>query len=300
MRRYLLFMSEPSATPPPLPSDFQGDIHQPLLDEPQFTMDDAMAITGVTAGQLKGILDRREVVLQMHNPGTGRRRMATGGEVLRIAVTVVQSAIGFPNRWAYLIADEVCRRAAFLLSGFDVNAGRGKLSIASYPVANGDWGRVSIWSEEPRPELPVAYQVLEVDNLIHEVIAKLKAVANGDPLPPFAGAPVPEPFDYEEFMRLTTTDDQGRKVLVGLTAGETAEYRKLQAKDLADRMQEPDGSGRTKTLITREEEKRLRELHKLIEVARMERLAREHLDRLSPEEQARVRKELGQTPENEG
>jgi hypothetical protein len=147
-----------------------------LLKDPQFTMAEVASVAGITETQLKGVLDRKEVVLSRHSPGSGRRRLASGGEVLEIATTFTVNEIGYPQKWAWVLAEHVRRRAMFRRAGCDVNAHRGALCIASYPLPDGDWQHIEIWANEPRPALPISYQVLEVDRLIDETIAKLEAL----------------------------------------------------------------------------------------------------------------------------
>ena len=60
----------------------------PLLDEPVFTRWDVTSIAEISDGQLKGILDRKQIVLGTeHNPGSGRRRMFTGADHVRRAAS---------------------------------------------------------------------------------------------------------------------------------------------------------------------------------------------------------------------
>ena len=85
-----------------LEREFQG-----LLDAEQFSQADALAVTGLSAGQLKGILDRRQITLRsQHNPGTGRRRMFCGDDIIRLATAYEASRIDFPLRWVHVLADQ--------------------------------------------------------------------------------------------------------------------------------------------------------------------------------------------------
>jgi hypothetical protein len=199
-----------------------------ILHEPQFTRADVLTVTGVSDGQLKGILDRQQVVLSgEHNPGSGRRRMFSGADILSIAVANGMSGIGFPMRWAYLVAEDVVTRASHRLSGFvDHTPG---LHIAMWPQGEDDWARVPIHEgmDELPPGLPPFMQVLHIDRLIDQVLAKLQALIEDKPLPNFdVTIPAADP----DFARRWTKDAQDRKTLVGLTFEETQEFENVREK----------------------------------------------------------------------
>jgi hypothetical protein len=156
-----------------------------ILDAAQFTRRDVLEVAGLKDAQLKNTLDRDLVRLrEQHNPGTGRRRMFTGGDILKIAAAHAMSDIGFPLKWSYLVADEIERRASHRLTGL-VQAN--DLLLITYPMSNGDWARVPVSADTvDRPKLPVACQVLEADRLITEVLAKLNALIADEPIPDFS------------------------------------------------------------------------------------------------------------------
>jgi hypothetical protein len=252
--------------------DARFTAYNALLDEPQFSRTDVLDITGLSDGQLKGILDRQQVVLRAeHNPGTGRRRMFTGSDIIKIAVANGMSGIGFPMRWAYLVADDVARRASFRMEGVDFTPG---LSIATYPNATGDdWVRVPIYTNMPeQPKLPAFVQLLKVDQLIDEIVAKLKAVVEEKPLPSF-DIPEPEPPD-PDFARRRAKDEQGRDVLVGLTHEETTLYQEYSAKDWKLRTDEKAFPWPSVQAMN-EERARWLELHDKHEEARLKRINEE-------------------------
>ena len=241
-----------------------------ILEEAQFARGDVLAVTGLTEAQLKNTLDRDLVRLASdHNPGTGRRRLFTGGDILKIVVAHIMSAIGFPMKWSYLVADEVERRAANRLIGL---VHQSNLKIVTFPRLDGDWERVPLYDGMATPPpLPVVYQTLEIDRLIDQVIAKLAALIADQPLPNFdvpLSQPAPSPWSPEnDFFRRWHKDDQGRDVLVGLTYEETVEYQNLQAA----RLSQPDEF---------DDRRRFLELHDKHESVRLERVAREGAARL--------------------
>ncbi|MEA1831739.1 hypothetical protein U8607_06540 [Methylobacterium durans] len=220
-----------------------------ILRAAQFARRDVIELTGLTDAQLKNTLDRDLVRLDStHNPGTGRRRMFTGSDVLKITVAHTMSGIGFPMRWSYLVADEVARRASERLVGIDNTPG---LVIATYPMASGDWARIPMWEGKEEPKLPIAVQLLQVDRMIDEVLAKLRALVADEPIPSFA-VEEPKPYDLREMF---CWQDPEMTVLVGLSREETVEFFELSELKTQDMLSE------TKSLITDEQEDRLQELN---------------------------------------
>ncbi len=226
------------------------DLFPAILFAPQFSRDDVLAVTGITSGVLKGILDRKQVTLQGdHNPGTGRRRMYTGGDILKIATADAGNAIGFPLRFAYLLADSVFRRASGRLTGTALEPCT-HFAMAFYPNATGDdCAFVPVFDGKPASALPVGYQFLDCDRLIDETVAKLTALINDEMLPNFS-IPEIKPFDIKDIFEW---QDKDRKLLVGLSADETAEYFQLSDLYLAQRSQSEEN---WQELITPEQRER--------------------------------------------
>jgi len=256
--------------------------YSPLLDEPQFSRDDVFNVCGISSGVLKGILDRKQVLLATeHNPGTGRRRMFTGSDVLKINTAVTAGTINFPLRWAYLLADQVVTRANTRRSALGEPEHR--LKYAFYPAKDGeDWAIVAVRDDEPVAPLPIAVQLLDVDRLIDETLAKLNAIVDEQPIPSFE---IPEvastdPWAPEnDFFHAWGLDDQGRRCLVGLTHEETGEYLNLQDLWIKDRSQEPDSEGKMRVIISDAQEARRDVLSERHEDARLHRLAKERAEK---------------------
>lgn len=245
-----------------------------ILDADQYSRRDVIEVVGLTDAQLKNTLDRNLVRLASdHNPGTGRRRMFTGSDVLKIATAHTMSAIGFPMRWSYLLADEVATRASNRLMGIHLTP---QLSIVTFPRPDGDWERVPVWEGMPEePRLPCAVQILQVDQLIDEILAKLRALVEEQPLPSFdvpLSQPEPSPYSPEnDFFMRWATDAEGRRILVGLTFEETQEIEALEQKFLKSRTEDnhfpwADVSERQRDLT------RSVDLHNKHEAARLARL----------------------------
>lgn len=198
----------------------------PILSAAQFSRDDVLLVADISAGVLKGILDRKQVTLTSdHNPGTGRRRMFTGGDILKISAANVSSNIGFPLRWAYLLSEQIWRRASARLSGTALEP-CDHFAMAFYPnKAGDDWAFVPVFDGKAATPLPIAHQAFDIDRFIDETIAKLTAIVNDEALPTF-DLPEPKPFDWRS-MFSWAKDATGRETLVGLDYAETTEFFQL-------------------------------------------------------------------------
>ncbi len=148
-------------------------ISDPILDESQFTQADVFATTGISWGKLKGILDRKQVILATdHNPGSGRRRMFTGWDVIKIATIHAVSNIGFPLNLAKGIIDEIGIRTRYLMQ-HDNNASSLRLAF------HADDDRVAlvrIVDGVADKTLPLAMMILDADRLIIETLDNLKGI----------------------------------------------------------------------------------------------------------------------------
>jgi hypothetical protein len=200
----------------------------PLMNAQQFTAADALAVSGLSSGQLKGILDRNQISLSLnHNPGTGRRRMFTGQDILALSVVQVAGRVGFPLRWGNVLAQQIIAEAGRMHLATSNRVASRHIGIACYPAADGeDWAFVPIIEGEAVAALPTAYQVIDVTREISQTFAKLQAIIDDMPLPDFAP---PQPPKHPEndfaprsnFMKLWEKDVSGAWRYVGLTLDET-------------------------------------------------------------------------------
>lgn len=238
----------------------QLDDSMRILDDAQFTRHDVLQVTGLSDAQLKNTLDRDLVQLRSeHNPGSGRRRMFTGSDILKLVVAHTMSGIGFPMKWSYLVADEIERRASSRLLGIALEEDYG---FITYPMSNGDWARIAVYNGmKETPNLPTAYQIVEVDRLIDEVLAKLHALVDEVPLPVFTVAePKPEPSPYSpenDFFRMWDKDEQGRTIRVGLNYEESQDLIQLEEASLSEERRNRDDGARYLELHGRHERARL-------------------------------------------
>jgi hypothetical protein len=244
------------------------------LSAPQFTSEDAMAICGVSKKQLEHAIDPARTILRLSTHDRervkGRRRMFTGGDILKIAALFAANTVGFPARWFRVLADDVERRAIVRMCGLDLTP---NLAYATWPMRDSeDWARVALHDalKEP-PKLPSAVIIITVDQLIDQTIAKLEAVIAEQPIPDFSVPdPVPEPSPYSpenDFLRAWVKDEAGRDVRVGLSFNETQDYERLTNQDRGEQ--------------TKQDRDLLFTLTERHETARMERLAKERAQRMS-------------------
>lgn len=201
-----------------------------IWTHPQFLVADVCKITGTTPKALEHFVSPKRDLVRLigpHvNPGTGRRRVFTGGQVLMIAAAYAMTRIGFPQRWVRTLADSVERRALNrTVPGGHWQTG---LMIATYPMNEGDdWAVIHLFNEiEKEPVLPVAVHLLDVDRLIDQVKAQLEAMIADDEVPDFTvpdSKPEPNWYGPNGGNRSFEKSESGRWVYVGLTEAETNE-----------------------------------------------------------------------------
>lgn len=210
-----------------------------IWDEPQFLVADVCRITGATPKALEHFLNPARGLVRLHgnwvNPGTGKRRMFTGGQLLMIAAAYAMNKIGFPQKFSATMAETIERRAKNRWAGLAQEPG---MTILTYPMKDkDDWALKIVYeTTQEEPQLPVAVQMLNADRLIDEVHAQLGAIVAGEEMPDFSVPdPDPEPNPYSpasNFFRAWEKSESGRWVYVGLTEAETDELLKLQGSAL--------------------------------------------------------------------
>ena len=204
-----------------------------IWDKPQFTVAEVCKITGTTPKALEHFLNPARGLVRLMgdwvNPGTGKRRIFTGAQVLQIAAAYTMNHIGFPQRWSIGLTEHVARRANARTIGLAVHT---ELSIVTYPMSNGDWALIPIYKEMTQePKLPVAVHVLDVDQLIDQVLQQLLAVVAGEDIPDFTVPDIkPEPdwFGPNGGLNAWEQDTAGNWLFVGLTLDETRELMSLK------------------------------------------------------------------------
>lgn len=149
------------------------------LDKPQFTRPQAARITGLTDGQLKGILDRKLVQLATHNPGSGRSRLFSIADLIEVAVAKTMVGIGVSMRALADCTEDVDtsvrnlfgRGRPVVVDSWKEDLPTGGSHLHLYPPA----GRHRKWQikrgflDDPDKEpgsTPWAYVVLDIDGLV--------------------------------------------------------------------------------------------------------------------------------------
>lgn len=249
-----------------------------IWDEPQFLVRDVCGITRATPKALEHFLnpDRNLVRLQGNwvNPGTGKRRMFTGSQVLMIQSAYVMNRIGFPQRFSAALAETINRRAKARWAG--LVQGKTGMTIITYPMRDKDDWALKVIDDETKeePVLPLAVHVLDADRLIDEVHAQLQAIIAGEDVPDFSiPDPEEEPSPYSprsNFFRAWEKDAEDRWVYVGLNHDETQELLQLQGSTLIgdDLIIVNPGGERDSP----EDTDRYLELHDRHEMARLQRI----------------------------
>ena len=160
-----------------------------IWSQPQYTVGDVCKITGATPKALEHFLTPGRGMVRLMgnhvNPGTGRRRIFTGKQVLMIAAAYAMNRIGFPQRFSIPMTETVAMRAVNHSIGLSQGDG---MRVYTYPMQNGDWTVNTVYQGSELPKLPVAVQVLDVDRLIAEVRAQLAAIIVGEDIPDFSVA----------------------------------------------------------------------------------------------------------------
>jgi hypothetical protein len=201
------------------------------LEIAQYLTEDAARIAGASPKAVALLIAPGSGALRLSsrnaNPGTGRRRLFTGFDVLAIAAAFAATNIGFPQRWTGILADNVVTRAKFRLAGLGMVE---QFAVFGWPIpGSDDWARAETWRGGPDLELPEAFHVLRVDALIDRVIRQLDAIIDEKPFPEIV-TPVPDIDRPRMLAGMWQRDAQGRHMLAGLTHNETKEIAKLLGK----------------------------------------------------------------------
>jgi hypothetical protein len=160
------------------------------FDKPQFTRPPVAAITRLTDGQLKGILDRKLVKLAIHNPGSGHSRLFSISDIIKIAVANAMARIGVPMRILADCAEEVDDYARLLFGRGPVTSyttrnpwkedlPTGGRHLVLYPAEgrDGPWKFDSLFLDQDEDplgwELPTCYVLLNIDEVILRTLRQI-------------------------------------------------------------------------------------------------------------------------------
>jgi hypothetical protein len=144
------------------------------FERPQFTRPQAVRITGLTEGQLKGILDRKLVELDARNSGSGRARLFSLRDLSKIAIANELAALGIPM---FAVS------TAAHLAGFGVRAhlgeetNSGKVQLILHRKQDGGWmWREQLSGEPLDDDLPLCYVMIGVQEIVGNLASRADAV----------------------------------------------------------------------------------------------------------------------------
>jgi hypothetical protein len=155
----------------------------PVADPPRYSREDAVKISGLTDGQLQGILDRKIIKLA-NPPGKGRPRLFSVTDIAKMVAANALARIGVPMRICGSFIGLIEQRVGHLLGGSQPGAWHGRWIL--YPI-EGDESRWAMTMGLQRLEHPAhlqfSYSILEVDRLIAFVMERAALHDAGHPLP---------------------------------------------------------------------------------------------------------------------
>lgn len=219
------------------------------LEAPQFTRKQLLAcVPGLSEEVFKQWMLRGVVALVDQGPvGTGNRRLYSASDIIQTAVFNEFARQGvLPSKAAFVWREVERRMVARRLS--PLSEGAGCVAVfAIHPVTGELVSRTFFeTSTEEAPsgldgdDLPDLAVIFRVDRFIDRILARVGAITDGQaPAPP----PNPSAGEDPDPLRAWTTDAAGRRVMVGLTAEETAEYERLAIRRPAKSRAESRAAG---------------------------------------------------------
>jgi DNA-binding transcriptional MerR regulator len=151
---------------------------QRILDSAEFTLADVVKVTGLEKGNLQHWLNRNLLTIcRRHNPGIGRRRLFTGGDILKLATARYLSRLGVPFGFIESLSERVILRANNIVMGA---VERKSLFYLIFPTDD-NWLAYGQYNDdgpqEPIEEAePIAVIVFQVDDLINETLTAIEAL----------------------------------------------------------------------------------------------------------------------------
>ncbi|MFY7761010.1 hypothetical protein [Aquidulcibacter sp.] len=210
-----------------------------IWETPQFTLADVSLVTRATPKAIEHFINPARDLVRLRgshvNPGSGKRRLFTGVQVVMIKAAFVVSSLGFPQRWSPTLTQLIERRTDLMSM---MNAETEEQVLITYPAEEGNDWIFTIWgsSNLERPQIPTGFIFLEMDRLILETKKQLEAIVSGVEPPSFRP---PEPPKFENpyspkvnFFKAWSKDELGRWVYVGLNHEETLILLKSQDSHL--------------------------------------------------------------------
>lgn len=223
-------------------ADCAGDeswFETPILDDLQFTNADVLAITELSPAQLSNWLSRDwGLNFKQSNPGKGKRRLFSGLDIITIEVAQALTPFSLVKVASQMAQTGILHgRADALIRGHE----KPDLAYFLCLSADGsDWLYLKAGTE-PVPTPSAVY--LQLDLIIAATLDRLQLTIDGETVPPKERliAPTPEESaaEVEDFFGVSDADEQGRKILSGLTFEEARELTELRAVTKDERRADP-------------------------------------------------------------
>ncbi len=196
---------------------------------PQLTTQQVLAsIPGLARGTLAKWVERKTVLLSV-SVGKGHHPLYRGSDVIQLAlVHEIQRQGVFVSKarliWHMIVNPRLIARQFPRPGDRPVSAlltlhpSTGELLVRQFHEASAEADPAGI----TRPDAPDFALLLRTDRFIDRIIRQMERVIAG--LPAVEPAPLPE---AEDFARRWTTDEQGRRVFVGLTYQDSVWYARF-------------------------------------------------------------------------
>ena len=145
----------------------------------QFTTDDVCAVCGLSAGALKGIVDRNDIDLgegqRRSELGSGRRRLYSAANIHRISAAVIAKSIGLALVHSNALGEIFEGRALTRLISKGIKA-KVPFAVAISSASPDNPEFIAIWRDHADSPLPAAYRYVDVDRIVDETRQKLQAI----------------------------------------------------------------------------------------------------------------------------
>ena len=222
---------------------FEWAASAPLLTAPQFTGDDVIAVTDLTASQLHNWVSRDwGFRLSQGNPGKGKRRLFSGNDIIALSLAESLSPFNLVKVASQFIrTNQISGRAALLLTDPTIRPDYGIFiwrDAGARADAETPWAYTPFGSPDA-DKIGFAVVSLNLDGLIIETLERLAFIIEGLPVPAKDRLTAPTPEETAkataDFFGIHDTDEAGRPVLTGLTVEESHEFVLLESTPWRER-----------------------------------------------------------------
>jgi hypothetical protein len=180
------------------PEKYRAELHA-YFYEPSYSRGDIVFATELTEKALEHMTRPGGPLRWAGESQQGRPRKYTGHDILMIEVMRRLSLFGVSWRASLEAREAVSQRVNWVLGG--LVSPSAKYGMVLYPYKTADypdrteWACIGFPEGQPEPWAPPACLILDVDRVIEETIAKLRALRDGTEMPRFH--PLVEAARYE-------------------------------------------------------------------------------------------------------